>query len=217
MNRSIGYNLRDNYQNVYNNAVLPLINSRFSVDINYDINRVIRKTKNLYFCELNINYNLVYKWLSESELNIVQKNLLFNPKNYKYIINTFRSEFRETLYKSLTKAQTNNIKLRLKLNEEVFKKWIRNVNLSISESNTNYYEISKQTFIRLFKFDLETIKLLDHTNQCIRPSFPVLLRKPRFLIRKNSWYKSIINNKLETIYFSYEFLNFSLSINCEVI
>ncbi len=85
------------------------------------------------------------------------------------------------------------------------------------KSNTNYYEISKQTFIRLFKFDLETIKLLDHTNQCIRPSFPVLLRKPRFLIRKNSWYKSIINNKLETIYFSYELLNFSLSINCEVI
>jgi hypothetical protein len=142
MNRPIGYNLRDNYQNVYNNAVLPLINSRFSVNINYYINRVIRKTKNLYFCELNINYNLVYKWLSESELNIVQKNLLFNPKNYKYIINTFRSEFRETFYKSLTKAQTNNIKLRLKLNEEVFKKWISNVNLSISESNTNYYEIS---------------------------------------------------------------------------
>ncbi len=97
----------------------------------------------------------------------------------------------------------------------MFKKWVRNMNLSVSQLNTNCYEISKQTFISLFKFDLETIKLLDHTNQCIRPSFPVLLRKPRFSIRKNNWYKSYSNNNLENIYFSYDFLNFFISINCE--
>jgi len=105
------------------------------------------------------------------------------------------------MYSSLTKAQTNSIKIRVKINEEVFKKFIRSFNLIISALNPKYYEISQQNFIKLFGFDLENIKLSDHTNQYIKPSFPILLRKPRFVIRKHKWYKSNENNSLEDIFF----------------
>ncbi len=95
----------------------------------------MRKKKNHYFCELSINYSSVCKWINENELTLRQKNLLFSPRNYNQIINSFISDFKKNLIKALTKTGTGNIKLRLKLNEEVFKKFIANVNLNVSERN----------------------------------------------------------------------------------
>jgi hypothetical protein len=172
----------------------------------------VRKKKNHYFCELNINYSSVYKWINENELTLRQKNLLLSPRNYNQIINSFISDFKKNLIKALTKTGTGNIKLRLKLNEEVFKKFIANVNLNVSERNSKYFDISQENFSILFKFNIENILLSDHTNQSIRPSFPIYLKKPRFTIRENKWYKTNINNNLETIYFTHEFINFIITV-----
>jgi hypothetical protein len=214
MNQSnaLCYDLRHNYNNVYINAVLPLLNSNNSVQSYYNIIRVVRKKKNHYFCELNINYSSVYKWINENELTLRQKNLLLSPRNYNQIINSFISDFKKNLIKALTKTGTGNIKLRLKLNEEVFKKFIANVNLNVSERNSKYFDISQENFSILFKFNIENILLSDHTNQSIRPSFPIYLKKPRFTIRENKWYKTNINNNLETIYFTHEFINFIITV-----
>jgi hypothetical protein len=213
MNQSnaLCYDLRHNYNNVYINAVLPLLNSKNSVQNNYNIIRVIRKKNNHYFCELNINYGSVYKWINENELTLRQKNLLFSPRNYNQIINSFIKDFKKNLIIALTKTGTGNIKLRLKINE-VFRKFVGNVNLTVSERNSKYFDISQENFSILFKFNIENILLSDHTNQSIKPSFPIYLKKPRFTIRENKWYKTNINNNLETIYFTHEFVNFIITV-----
>ncbi len=97
---------------------------------------------------------------------------------------------KKILIKALTKTGTGNIKLRLKINEEVFRKFIANVNLTVSERNSKYFDISQENFSILFKFNIENILLSDHTKQSIKPSFPIYLKKPRFSIRENKWYKN---------------------------
>jgi hypothetical protein len=176
----------------------------------YDILRVIPYKKCKYLCELNLNCFVIYKWIDEKDLNNEQKNLLSNPTNFEIKINLFRSAFRSELIKTLNKAKTNNIVLKVSINEEVFRKLFRVQLLISSDEYLGFIEISKNSFIEIFGFDLENIKLSDEINKCIFSTYPVLLKKPKFIVRKKFWHKNynlgLKRNKIDQLLVLYEMI-----------
>jgi hypothetical protein len=163
---------------------------------------------------------VVYKWIDENDITIEQKNLLSNPKNFEIKTNLFRSAFRSELLKTLNKVKTNYIVFKVAINEEVFRKLFRVELLISSDDYFNFIEISKISFIEIFGFDLENIKLCDETNECIFPTYPVLLKKPRFIVRKTFWHKNynlgLNRNKIGELLVLYEVIAFKVFVNFKV-
>lgn len=149
--------------------------------------RVIWKNKIDFFCKLNLNKCIVYKWLKESELTLQQKILFENPKKFIIKCNNFRSDFKKSLFYYLPKYQSNTTCFKVSIDEEVYRKVLSAVLLNINSCNNKYFDINKQNFIKIFKFDLCAIELIDKTNQYYRLMYPLLLSKPRFPIRKNNY------------------------------
>jgi hypothetical protein len=174
------------------------------------VKRVIRKKKNDFFCELNLNKSIVYKWLKESELTLQQKNLFENPKNFIIKCNNFRSDFKKSLFYYLPKHQSNTICFKVSIDEEVYRKLFSAVSLNINSYNNKCFDINKQNFMKIFKFDLCAIELIDRTNQYFRLMYPLLISKPRFSIRKN--YNYLCDS--QDIYYMKENLKFFVSFKC---
>jgi hypothetical protein len=78
------YFLRDNYKKVYKK--LALIKTNDSLQDLHEIKRIIKKRRDKSLCELNISQNIVYLWISESEVAFRQKSLLSCPQNYIQLI-----------------------------------------------------------------------------------------------------------------------------------
>jgi hypothetical protein len=57
-----------------------------------------------------------------------------------------------------------------------------------------------ENFLILFSFDLTEIVFYDNTKQYIKPEYPVLLQKPKLIVRKNKSYKIDYNNKVRLYY-----------------
>jgi hypothetical protein len=235
------YNLRFNYNKIYNKSILPLIKSKrndfylnkvnnvlkkkrktvlksnnysFSEKPIHCVQRVIREKNTYYFCELKSNQSLTFVWLKKSEFTLKQISLFNNPKNYLINLSRFRSDFKRKLIYCLTKSQSNNICFKISLNEEIYRKVIKEVKLTINSNNRNLLEIDKKNFLKLFGFDLNEILLKDIKKQFIKPKYPVFLCKPRFIIRSNSYYKIDYKSEPEDIYTLTEFLKFKVDFNC---
>jgi hypothetical protein len=213
MNSSINsnYDLRHNYNEVKVKAVSKLLNCEFKL---HNIVRVIKKRKDQYLCQLNIENNINYKWFPEEELTKTQKNLLINPKLYNFKINKFRFDFKHLLMKNLVKAQTNNIKFSVEINEEVFNKLFTNIQIIITNNENSKYNLNiyEKEFKEIFKFDLKSTSIIDCNKQYIVPIYPLQLKKPRFTVRKNNSFKFIHEN--QEILNLTEKINFKVSINC---
>jgi hypothetical protein len=55
----------------------------------------------------------------------------------------------------LKKFNTNTIKFKVNINEEIYRKFLSEVQLSVSEENDKYLGISEENFLLLFSFDLK--------------------------------------------------------------
>jgi hypothetical protein len=165
-------------------------------------------------CELNISQNIVYLWISESELTFRQKSRLSCPQNYIQLINHFKSDLKKTLFCFLAKATTNTIRFKVNINEDICRKLISCAQLSVNEVNEKYFEMNKENFLILFGFDLTEIVFYDNTKQYIKPEYPVLLQKPKLIVRKSKSYKIDYNNKSETLLSVNEYIKFLISIKC---
>jgi hypothetical protein len=85
-----------------------------------------------------------------------------SPQNYW--IDYFKSDFKRTLFNYLTKSTINITKFKVKINEEVYWKFITDVDLSSNEINNKYFEINEEKFLNLFNFDLNDICFYGKTN-----------------------------------------------------
>jgi hypothetical protein len=71
------------------------------------------------------------------------------------LIDVFKSDFKKQLLNCLTKSNTNKIKFKVNINEEIYRKFLNEAQFSVSEENYKYLEISEENFLLLFIFDLK--------------------------------------------------------------
>jgi hypothetical protein len=64
--------------------------------------------------------------------------------------------------------------------------------------------MNKENFLILFGLNLTEIVFYDNVKQ----KYPVLLQKPKFIVRKNKSYKIDYNNKCETLLSVNEYIKF---------
>jgi hypothetical protein len=116
--------------------------------------------------------------------------------------------------KYLVKAQTNNIKFSVEINEEVFNKLFTNIQILITNNENSKYNLNiyEKEFKEIFKFDLKGISIIDCNKQYIVPTYPLQLKKPRFSVRKNISFKFIHEN--QEILTLIEKINFKVLLNC---
>lgn len=71
------------------------------------------------------------------------------------MIDVFKSDLKKQLLNCLKKFNTNTIKFKVNINEEIYRKFLSEVQLSVSEENDKYLGISEENFLLLFSFDLK--------------------------------------------------------------